>query len=83
VKTISIESSAASARHLRDRLACSHKTEFSFLNGNLVVPASHRLISMDDLPNNGGDNVWRIVSKQRNGGITFSGNRFAHARINV
>jgi hypothetical protein len=44
-KTISIESSAASARHLGDRAACSHKTEFSFLNGNLIVPASQRLIS--------------------------------------
>ena len=35
----------ASARHLGDRPASSHKTEFSFLNGILIVPACQRLIS--------------------------------------
>jgi hypothetical protein len=52
------------------RQACSHKIEFSFLNGNLIAPASRlRIFNHDTFPNGGGTNVWQFESRQRRGTI--------------
>ena len=54
----------ASARHLGDRPASSHKTEFSFLNGIFIgAGVSAAYLSLRDLQNGGGENVWRIIIK--------------------
>jgi hypothetical protein len=37
----------------RSRQACSHKVEFSFLNGNLIAPAGQPLIIIHDTAGNG------------------------------
>ena len=44
--------------------------EFSFLNGNLIAPASRPSIFIyDTFPNGGGTNVWQFESELRRGTI--------------
>jgi hypothetical protein len=52
------------------RQICSHKVEFSFMNGNLIAPAGQPLIIINDTATNeGGTRVWLFDSGQRRGTI--------------